>query len=337
MKLVLVGLDGPGAGARPSGAGRKPLWRRRAGRGRSRRPSRSTSDARRTRQGPAGFPAPSSRRRSSRGELAHRPRGRRTPSAVQSCATDGIPRLLRDARRAAHRQPGRHQEGLPQARAQAPSRTSTRATPAPSSASRRSTRPTRSCPTRRSASLRPARARLGGIPARRRGAGRGCRGGSVCRASAASAAEAPRAGGVRFEFHGNPEDLAGFCDFFRTFFGGGGRRRGRPARRSRRSGANATRRRHAGDGLDSRICSAAWGRRVRVDTTSRAATVGPRLRVRAPRIEATRGDARRGRATAPSDSRYRRPPARGRYPARRRTTDSGSASRKGPEGSDATS
>jgi DnaJ-class molecular chaperone len=28
-------------------------------------------------------------------------------------------------------------------------------------------------------------------------------------------------GGVRFEYHGNPEDLAGFSDFFRTFFTGG--------------------------------------------------------------------------------------------------------------------
>jgi len=28
-------------------------------------------------------------------------------------------------------------------------------------------------------------------------------------------------GGVRFEFHGNPEDLDGFSDFFRTFFAGG--------------------------------------------------------------------------------------------------------------------
>jgi DnaJ-class molecular chaperone len=27
--------------------------------------------------------------------------------------------------------------------------------------------------------------------------------------------------GVRFEYHGDPEDLAGFSDFFRTFFGGG--------------------------------------------------------------------------------------------------------------------
>jgi curved DNA-binding protein len=27
--------------------------------------------------------------------------------------------------------------------------------------------------------------------------------------------------GVRFEFRGNPEDLEGFSDFFRTFFGGG--------------------------------------------------------------------------------------------------------------------
>jgi curved DNA-binding protein len=28
-------------------------------------------------------------------------------------------------------------------------------------------------------------------------------------------------GGVRFEFHGDPQDLSGFSDFFRTFFGGG--------------------------------------------------------------------------------------------------------------------
>jgi curved DNA-binding protein len=28
-------------------------------------------------------------------------------------------------------------------------------------------------------------------------------------------------GGARFEYRGNPEDLAGFSDFFRTFFGGG--------------------------------------------------------------------------------------------------------------------
>ncbi len=30
----------------------------------------------------------------------------------------------------------------------------------------------------------------------------------------------PAGGGVRFEYRGNPEDLAGFSDFFRTFFGG---------------------------------------------------------------------------------------------------------------------
>jgi curved DNA-binding protein len=32
----------------------------------------------------------------------------------------------------------------------------------------------------------------------------------------------PGGGGVRFEYRGNPEDLAGFSDFFRTFFGGAG-------------------------------------------------------------------------------------------------------------------
>src|SRR4029077_4768668 len=35
----------------------------------------------------------------------------------------------------------------------------------------------------------------------------------------AGAAGSP--GGVRFEFRGDPEDLAGFSDFFRTFFAGG--------------------------------------------------------------------------------------------------------------------
>src|SRR5688572_24154080 len=38
-------------------------------------------------------------------------------------------------------------------------------------------------------------------------------------AGAAGGAGAP--GGIRFEFHGDPEDLAGFSDFFRTFFAGG--------------------------------------------------------------------------------------------------------------------
>jgi curved DNA-binding protein len=33
---------------------------------------------------------------------------------------------------------------------------------------------------------------------------------------------AGQSGGIRFEYAGNPEDLAGFSDFFRTFFGGGG-------------------------------------------------------------------------------------------------------------------
>jgi curved DNA-binding protein len=43
-------------------------------------------------------------------------------------------------------------------------------------------------------------------------------------------------GGIRFEYHGNAEDLAGFSDFFRTFFGGGASRppaTGRSTRRSR--------------------------------------------------------------------------------------------------------
>lgn len=38
----------------------------------------------------------------------------------------------------------------------------------------------------------------------------------------ASGAGAGGAGGMRFEYHGNAEDLAGFSDFFRTFFTAGG-------------------------------------------------------------------------------------------------------------------
>jgi curved DNA-binding protein len=40
-------------------------------------------------------------------------------------------------------------------------------------------------------------------------------------------------GNVRFEYRGNPEDLAGFSDFFRTFFGGGAERAGGPTGRRR--------------------------------------------------------------------------------------------------------
>jgi curved DNA-binding protein len=40
-------------------------------------------------------------------------------------------------------------------------------------------------------------------------------------------------GGVRFEYRGDPENLAGFSDFFRTFFGGGGRFDAEPARAGR--------------------------------------------------------------------------------------------------------
>jgi len=48
-------------------------------------------------------------------------------------------------------------------------------------------------------------------------------------------------GGVRFEYRGNPEDLAGFSDFFRTFFAGGA------AGTSGASGRRTTRRRTAGE------------------------------------------------------------------------------------------
>jgi curved DNA-binding protein len=54
-------------------------------------------------------------------------------------------------------------------------------------------------------------------------AGQGARGGtgSPFGGFGASPGFNPNAGGVRFEYRGNAEDLAGFSDFFRTFFGGG--------------------------------------------------------------------------------------------------------------------
>src|SRR6188768_977219 len=54
-------------------------------------------------------------------------------------------------------------------------------------------------------------------------AGQGARGGtgSPFGGFGASPGFNPNAGGVRFEYRGNAEDLAGFSDFFRTFFAGG--------------------------------------------------------------------------------------------------------------------
>jgi DnaJ-class molecular chaperone len=37
-------------------------------------------------------------------------------------------------------------------------------------------------------------------------------------------------GGIRFEYHGNAEDLSGFSDFFRTYFGGGAQRSSQSSR-----------------------------------------------------------------------------------------------------------
>jgi DnaJ-class molecular chaperone len=53
-----------------------------------------------------------------------------------------------------------------------------------------------------------------------RGAGTGA-GGGFSGAGGGAGGFAGFPGGVRFEYHGDPEDLAGFSDFFRTFFAGG--------------------------------------------------------------------------------------------------------------------
>jgi DnaJ-class molecular chaperone len=69
-----------------------------------------------------------------------------------------------------------------------------------------------------------ARAGAAGSPGAGRGAGAGAAGGFQGFAGGAGGGAGGFAGfpgGVRFEYHGDPEDLAGFSDFFRTFFAGG--------------------------------------------------------------------------------------------------------------------
>jgi DnaJ-class molecular chaperone len=61
---------------------------------------------------------------------------------------------------------------------------------------------------------------------------------------AGSAGSAGHPGGIRFEFHGDPEELSGFSDFFRTFFAGGvsgaGARRGGTRTRTGQQVSGAT-------------------------------------------------------------------------------------------------
>ena len=86
--------------------------------------------------------------------------------------------------------------------------------------------------------------------------------------SADSAASIPGPAGSRFEYRGNAEDLAGFSDFFRTFFGGGAVRR-RPGGRS--ADANAD----DGSGrARSRICWPAWAARRLVARATAAPSPG---------------------------------------------------------------
>ena len=96
-------------------------------------------------------------------------------------ARPGVQGLLRRPRRAEDRDPGRDQEGLPQARPGAPSGRASPATPPPSGASRRSTRPTRSWAIPRSASSTTSSARTGRRSARAGAGGRGRRRRSVRR------------------------------------------------------------------------------------------------------------------------------------------------------------
>jgi curved DNA-binding protein len=77
--------------------------------------------------------------------------------------------------------------------------------------------------------------------------------------------------GVRFEYRGSPEDLSGFSDFFRTFFGGGGgggatqtsTRTGRTASIEELLGQMAS---SPGNGTSSRSAGAASSARPRAET-----------------------------------------------------------------------
>jgi curved DNA-binding protein len=57
-------------------------------------------------------------------------------------------------------------------------------------------------------------------------------------------------GGVRYEFHGNAEDIAGFSDFFRTFFGGTGGSAGAPQGSTRTRRSRTTARTTSGDEIN---------------------------------------------------------------------------------------
>src|SRR6188472_891116 len=57
-------------------------------------------------------------------------------------------------------------------------------------------------------------------------------------------------GGVRYEFHGNAEDLEGFSDFFRTFFGGAGRFGGAAAGQTRSTRSRTRARTATGEQID---------------------------------------------------------------------------------------
>ena len=117
--------DGPGARARLSCACQSASRRSRQRSSKRASPSRTRHPGHPTRSG-AASPAPTSRRQSPKARTAKQPtmagRGRLGCARPDRPAPHGVPRLLRDAGRAAHGEPGRHQEGLPQACAAAPSR-----------------------------------------------------------------------------------------------------------------------------------------------------------------------------------------------------------------------
>ncbi len=116
-----------------------------------------------------------------------------------------------------------------------------------------------------------------------------------------SASGAP--GGVRFEYRGNAEDLAGFSDFFQTFFGGGAAFGG-----SSGSTATGTRSRVATGSLEDLFANLGSTCRP-TGQRAHSSEAGDRRRCRR--------NARRGRRRHQAPARPRGPAHRGDHPARR--------------------
>ena len=174
------------------------------------------------------------------------------------------------------------QAGVPEAGAQASTRTSTRATRRPRPGSRRSTRPTRFSATRTSGRSTTSSARTGGMY-EQAGAG-----GARRRGQSGGAWNVTRRRARRRLPHDDPKKRCGtmfgesdpFSDFFHTFFGGAAGRGGRRARRGRAGGprrASGPRRRAGDRARPSRTPIHGTMRRLAITHNGAARTVDVRI------------------------------------------------------------